>query len=498
MILGAAVLAGWFSWDWYVPSRVFVPRAHAQELLGPGPIDLFLDHVNVAVKDLAAARRAYEDLGFVIKPGRPHANSIENLHMKFADGTELELITSKQGKDELAREYLRLIEAGDGGAFVALRTGDFDRLQRDLRARRYAPNPSSTTGYRVLTFPRGHELRPLWFIGLDEPAIEQDDRYLAHPNSAVALSAVWLRSDLAQPIGELTEVYKYPLRDRISRLQHEGTTPLRGTEAIPLHRGVLIFSTKKPPAWNRSIVGATVEVESIEWVERVLEITRIPAEKTVDEVGTSYTVGPKMAHGIWLEFLQTNATLEYPHVEFWREDGRLSLPKPMREALEDFDSKFEVRRMVDYPPVEVERYPLAPKQAPFAVIGDFNGDGIFDAVLDGDSKDTGRRLAILSAGPGKDGSRAPSTARYRVMEIEPIPKIEGGVKKWRRPQRTARKMTDGVREGLRWRAPGKYESPGEGRPLVLENEAFEVFLYQKSAAIYYYEGGTFKKYVTVP
>jgi len=52
-----------------------------------------LDHIVVAVKDLEAAAERYRGFGFTLKPGRPHANGIRNLHVKFPDGTEIELLT---------------------------------------------------------------------------------------------------------------------------------------------------------------------------------------------------------------------------------------------------------------------------------------------------------------------------------------------------------------------------------------------------------------------
>jgi len=53
-----------------------------------------LDHIPIAVRDLDRAKADFEALGFVLKPGRLHTNGLRNAHAKFADGTELELITA--------------------------------------------------------------------------------------------------------------------------------------------------------------------------------------------------------------------------------------------------------------------------------------------------------------------------------------------------------------------------------------------------------------------
>ena len=44
------------------------------------PAGFGIDHVPIAVNDLEQAAAAYRRLGFVLKPGRPHANGIRNLH----------------------------------------------------------------------------------------------------------------------------------------------------------------------------------------------------------------------------------------------------------------------------------------------------------------------------------------------------------------------------------------------------------------------------------
>jgi len=80
-----------------------------------------LDHVNVVVRDLEQAGRTYQRLGFTLKQGRPHANSIRNLHIKFSDTTEIELITADEPRDALARRYIALKHAGEGGAHFAVR-----------------------------------------------------------------------------------------------------------------------------------------------------------------------------------------------------------------------------------------------------------------------------------------------------------------------------------------------------------------------------------------
>ena len=55
---------------------------------------LGMDHIPVVVADLDKAEADFRAMGFSIKPGRPHSNGIRNAHVKFPDGTEIELITA--------------------------------------------------------------------------------------------------------------------------------------------------------------------------------------------------------------------------------------------------------------------------------------------------------------------------------------------------------------------------------------------------------------------
>ena len=79
---------------------------------GP-PLVLGLDHIAIAVADLDAAAEQYRKLGFTLKPGRAHENGIRNQHVKFADGTEIELISAPEARDALTAEYLTHLAQGD-------------------------------------------------------------------------------------------------------------------------------------------------------------------------------------------------------------------------------------------------------------------------------------------------------------------------------------------------------------------------------------------------
>ena len=143
------------------------PQVHAQSSCAPAKSALVaIDHVPVAVRDLDAAVRDFGRFGFSFKPGRPHPNSILYQHIKFRDGSELELITASEPRDTLARDYLEFLRVGEGGAFAALE-GAPDSVFAVLRP--LLPTARSGGGgyARWVDFAYGDPMRYLFVIRLD-------------------------------------------------------------------------------------------------------------------------------------------------------------------------------------------------------------------------------------------------------------------------------------------------------------------------------------------
>lgn len=136
------------------------------------PAVIGLDHVPIAVRDLEAAAETYRALGFSLKPGRPHQNGIRNQHVKFPDGTELELITAPEARDALTRKYRRHLEDGDGPAFLALFIPDQGRAPKGLHA----------------------SLHYLFFGPRNASPTDRPEHF-AHSNTATSLISVWLAGE---------------------------------------------------------------------------------------------------------------------------------------------------------------------------------------------------------------------------------------------------------------------------------------------------------------
>ena len=240
-----------------------------------------VDHVPVAVRDLKQAGETYRKLGFALKPGTPHANGLSNLHAKFPDGTEIELITAPKVTDALTGTYIEHLTQGDGPAFLAL----------------HAPDQAVA----AQTFPREHTARRyIFFGGLNRSPTDRPEHF-QHPNTAEALVSVWLAADDLSAERDLlrrsgvavsTEDVFVPGRERaaVARFQASSLVMLPGR-----HQRVA----------GRRIVGATVAVRSIEAVANALRAGGFPqqAVTTVSHVRSVF-VSPDVTHGWWIEFHQ--------------------------------------------------------------------------------------------------------------------------------------------------------------------------------------------------
>jgi hypothetical protein len=143
-----------------------------------------LDHISVAVGNLEKAGADYEALGFVIKPGRAHANGIRNDRVKFADGTEVELITAARSADALSSDYLDWLKSGDGPAYLGLFAPSLETLSKTLAGH----DLSIEQGEGVWTLRRQPALKRVFFARRQHSPTDRPEHF-AHPNTAFTLSA---------------------------------------------------------------------------------------------------------------------------------------------------------------------------------------------------------------------------------------------------------------------------------------------------------------------
>lgn len=212
-----------------------------------GPI-AGIDHMPFAVRDLERAQAAFRDLGFAIKPGRVHDDGIRNAHVKFPDGSGIELITVSAAVDALTTRYVQLLDQGEGPAFFALHVRDVGKLRAAFKAAGipFAEPPDDTAHVPL------PGLDWLFFVGDNRSPTDRPEHF-AHPNGATALSRVWLAPDDPAPLRRVL----LALGARIERAKVAAPDPV-DAEVARLDNGqLLILPADSQLIPSRPIIGAT-------------------------------------------------------------------------------------------------------------------------------------------------------------------------------------------------------------------------------------------------
>jgi hypothetical protein len=259
------------------------------------PVVAGLDHVPIAVARLDEAAADYRALGFTLKPGRPHDNGIRNQHAKFADGTELELITAAEARDGLTTTYRRHLAQGDGPAFLALFSPDLEAAAARLQSERA---PHRRAGPIVDIEAGGLEYL---FLGRRNASPTDRAEHFAHANGATSLVAVWLAGDLSrerslfEALGARRATEEVRVPDRL---------------AAPVARfaegAVVMLPAGRQLVPGRKIVGVTLRVRALAAIQGVLGRAggTVP-ERVATADGASVFIPPDRAHGLWIEFRET-------------------------------------------------------------------------------------------------------------------------------------------------------------------------------------------------
>jgi glyoxalase-like protein len=227
-----------------------------------------LDHIPIAVNDLDRASSDYRALGFALKPGRPHDNGITNQHVKFPDGTELELITAPAARDPLTATYRRHLAAGDGPAFLALFAPGVDAASLGLNA---------------------DPLQYIFMSGRNQSPTDRPEHF-AHPNTAESLIGVWLAGDDLSGERRLLE----KIGARIKADEVRVPEPIRAQVAHLAEGDVVLLPASRQLVPGRRIVGATMRVRDLATARRVLG-------GRGRAIGSSIFLPPELTHGLWLE-----------------------------------------------------------------------------------------------------------------------------------------------------------------------------------------------------
>jgi hypothetical protein len=181
------------------------------------------------------------------------------------------------------------------------------------------------------------------------------------------------------------------------------------------------------------------------------------------------------------DIVPARAAEEEPSIRLAGNEPVLNLSKEQKAAIRGYNPEFLIRRQADYLPGLLKQYPFSNRQLPFAAIGDFNGDGRMDVVLQGFDKANELLIAVLSSNSGP-----------YVMEILRSKLVD--------PKTEFYGMGDHNEYGL-WTyltfvPRGMVDSPFANQPLKLSTDAFQLNYFEKASVLYYLSGHKFQKYVT--
>ena len=253
-----------------------------------------LDHIPVAVGNLERACTTYRALGFVIKPGRHHANGIRNAHVKFPDGSGIELIRAQAPVGPLTRRYIEFLAHGDGPAFLALRAPDSGRLAAALRRGGYAFSKEGEV-INVLE----PTLESLFFVRGNRSPTDRPEHF-AHPNGASALRAVWIAAEE----GATLERFLVGLGGASAR-RSVLAPDLAEARVVSFGAGdVVILPASRSGTASRPIMGASIRVASLDAAGRQLSRNGVVGRR---ETGRPrrLVLPPRETCGLWLEFRES-------------------------------------------------------------------------------------------------------------------------------------------------------------------------------------------------
>lgn len=247
-----------------------------------GPSLIGIDHMPTAVHDVQEAAGSYRRLGFSIKPGRLHNDGLLNSHIKFKDGSGIELMEPpRQPTDGLARTYSEFLRSGEGPVYISFHARDTEALTSALRE----SNILFEGNGNFLT-PADPTLDFIFFVRDNRSPTDKPEHF-SHPNTAIAMTEVWFALDtlsraslrkllLALGAVESNEVVLAPgeVRALVYAIQNGRVVVL--PDDHQLQKG-------------RRIVGVKFRVKNLQ-----------VAKQFLDE--DNALVAPPGAHGLWLRF----------------------------------------------------------------------------------------------------------------------------------------------------------------------------------------------------
>lgn len=280
-----------------------------------------LDHLVIAVRDLDAAGRYYERLGFQVGSRNRHPWGTENRLVQFP-GSFLELVTVGRdgdvpGHDERAfsfgafvRDYLARREGlamlvldsqdarSDAAHFAATGIADFEPFFFERHGRR--PDGTETLVAFTLAFARHAKAEGIGFFVCQQHYPENfwNEAFQRHPNGATGVSAVVLAAPQPAQLAPFlaaftgatpTEPATHDLSFALPRGHLDVMTPDDAAE---------VYASIEADPGQASLVAFSVRIENVERQSAMLTASGIPFLR----VGSRLIVPSSAAFGVAVAF----------------------------------------------------------------------------------------------------------------------------------------------------------------------------------------------------
>ena len=226
-----------------------------------------LDHVVIAVRDLAVATTSFERLGFTVTPGGSHpSGGTTGSGVFFSNGTYLELLTFYDR--EKAADLAKFLEQREGPRSIALEVSSAVAIRDSLQAagiegsepRKGKWESSSTVTKEWLTIdPKPALPGNIFFI--DYLKARQ-----AHPNTATGIRSVWVMVKTLQEAAHTFERLGFAVGKQIQ-------APRFGTVAqeVTLGEASLMLVMADEDTADNGIVCLSIMVEDLEATRAVIK-----------------------------------------------------------------------------------------------------------------------------------------------------------------------------------------------------------------------------------
>jgi len=228
--------------------------------------------------------------------------------------------------------------------------------------------------------------------------------------------------------------------------------------------------THKSVGWER-VAGlrqaAAVTIRLRPW-SRVLGSGYAPGALPLS-VAKAFPVGAPTAPTLARQFPGVPAA-QIPRIVRQHDGHRVYLPPAMCKAAASI-VPFSER---NYDPEIIRHYPFSERQAPFAVVGDFDGDHHPDVLLDGTAGGRAVTLAVFTTGTGARAvnmgtGQAGARPLQAYWSLLPVRDASG-------------------------RSHARVTSPYERKHTTMSGDGLVRTYWEKAATLYYYREGEFRQY----